>query len=128
MPRLLLLILAAVLAFPAGALARAGTLEARFGTSGVELLGRAGANLSGSAVATLGDGRSIAAGSDGRGFLVARLRASGAPDPSFGRHGSVIVRFRGASRAGARAIALFRDGRIIVAGTVTIGGVRRVGV
>src|SRR3954452_23116532 len=128
MRRLTLLLIALFLLATAEASPRAGTLDAGFGDYGVALLGRAGSNLSGGAVTAMGDGRVLAAGSDGRGFLVARLRASGAPDPSFGRRGSVEVRFRGASRAGARAIALFRDGRILVAGPVTIGGVRRMGV
>src|SRR5215211_5057913 len=120
--------LLALLALPAGAHARAGVLDPGFGRHGVALLGRAGTSLTGEGVALQGDGRVTVAGSDRRGFVVARLRASGAPDPSFGHHGRTMVRFRGATAGGARAVTLFRDGRILVAGTVTIGGKRRFGV
>ena len=64
-------------------------------------------------------------GSDGRGFLVARFTARGTLDRSFGRRGRLTIRFAGRRAGGARAVALFRDGRILVAGTFTIGGVRR---
>src|SRR3954470_16862575 len=116
-PALALLLL---LALPAGAPARPGDLGP------VSVLGRGGTDLSGAAVVLQGDGRATVAGSrDGRGFLVVRLRPDGSRDPSFGRHGAMTVRFRGASGASAHAVALFRDGRVLVAGTVTIGGARR---
>ncbi len=73
-------------------------------------------------MALQGDGRAIVAGGDGRGFLVARLRGNGSPDPSFGRRGSLTIRFSGATAGGARAVALFRDGRVLLAGNVTLGG------
>ena len=92
----------------------------------VTVLGHGGADLSGAAVVVQGDGRATIAGSrDGRGFLVARLRPDGKPDRAFGHRGTTTIRFRGATAAGARAVALFRDGRILVAGTVRSGGVRR---
>ena len=56
-------------------------------------------------------------GSDGRGFLVGRFTAHGALDRSFGHRGSLTIGFPGATAGGARAVALFRDGRILVAGT-----------
>lgn len=105
---------------PAGAPARAGALGA------VSVLGSGRSALSGTAVVLQGDGRATVVGSrDGRGFLVTRLRPDGKPDRTFGRRGTTTIRFRGASAAGARAVALFRDGRILVAGTVTTGGVKR---
>jgi uncharacterized delta-60 repeat protein len=114
---------AAVLAaLPVIASARPGELDPRFASGGAALLGRAGAQITGSAVVLQGDGRAILAGGDGNGFLVARLRGNGAPDPSFGRRGSLTIRFRGATAGGARAVALFRDGRVLLAGTVTLGG------
>ncbi len=125
MPRTLTLALLLLLALPAVAPARPGELDPRFAGGRAALLGHRGANLTGAAVALQGDGRTIVAGSDGRGFLLARLRPSGGADRSFGRRGSLTVRFGGATRAGARAVALFRDGRILVAGSVTIGGVSR---
>jgi len=114
-----------LLALPASAAARPGAVDTGFAGGGAALLGRAGVNVTGAAVALQGDGRATVAGSDGRGFLLARLRATGARDRSFGRGGSLRVRFGGATRGGARAVALFRDGRILVAGTVTIRGVQR---
>ena len=113
-----------LLAFPAAAQARAGDLDPSFAGGAAALLQRAGANLSGSAVAVQGDGRATVVGSDGRGFLVARFTAHGRLDRSFGRGGSMTIGFGGVA-GGARAAALFRDGRILVAGTVTVGGVRR---
>jgi uncharacterized delta-60 repeat protein len=91
-------------------------------------MGRPGAQFAGSALALQSDGRVTVAGRDGRGFLVVRRRASGAPDRSFSGNGRLTIGFDGASRAGARDIALFRDGRILVAGTITLGGVQRAAV
>ena len=126
MPRVLAAAVLLTLALPASALARPAELDPRLGGGGVALLGRAGADLNGAAVALQGDGRATVVGGDsGRGFLVTRLRASGRADRSFGRRGSLTLRLDGAERAGARDVALFRDGRILVAGNVTIGGVRR---
>ena len=125
MSRALIFALLLLLALPASAAARPGELDPGFG-GGTVLLGRAGADRGGAAVALQGDGRATVVGDEnGRGFLVARLRASGRADRSFGRRGARILRFDGATAARARAVALFRDGRILVAGTVTIGGVRR---
>jgi len=127
MPRLqpLLLGVLLALALPTAAHARPGELDPRFAGGGAALLGRAGAHVGGAAVALQGDGRATVAGGDGRGFLVARLTARGTLDRSFGRRGSVTVRLRGASAGAARAVSLFRDGRILVAGTFNVGGVRR---
>ena len=90
------------------------------------LLGRAGAHLSGAALALQGDGRATVAGQrrarlPGRALRRARrarplLRPPRPADASASRRDA---------RGGARAVALFRDGRILVAGTVTLGGVRR---
>jgi uncharacterized delta-60 repeat protein len=127
MPALLAILL--LLALPAAALARPGELDQRFAGGGDALIGRPGADFEGAAVTLQGDGRVVAAGSDGHGFVVARFRGTGARDPSFGhRRGLTVVRFGGATRAAARAVALFRDGRILVAGTVTRDGVDRLGV
>ena len=114
-----------LLTLPAVAHARAGDLDPAFAGGAAALLQRAGAHLSGAAVAVQGDGRATVVGSDGRGFLVARFTARGRLDRSFGRRGSLTIGFRGATAGGARAVALFRDGRILVAGTMTVGGVRR---
>jgi uncharacterized delta-60 repeat protein len=112
----------ALLAAPAAAAAQPGDLGP------VATLGRPGAHLTGEAIVLQADGRATVAGSDGRGFFVARVRPDGSVDRSFGRRGSLTVRFRGATAAGARDVALFRDGRILVAGTVRLGGRERFGV
>ena len=109
-----------LLLLPASAAARPGDLGP------VAVLG---SGLSGAAVALQGDDRATVAGSaGGRAFLVARVKRDGKPDRSFGRGGRATIRVPGATRAGARAVALFRDGRILVAGTVTVGRVRRIAV
>jgi uncharacterized delta-60 repeat protein len=105
--------------------ARTGDLDPGFAGGAAALLQRSGADLSGAAVAVQGDGRATVAGSDGRGFLVARFTARGVLDRSFGRRGRLTLGFHGATAGGARAVSLFRDGRILVAGTATLGGVRR---
>ena len=121
------LILAALLALtlPATAAARPGDLDRGFGGGAAVLLGQAGSQYAGSALALQSDGRVTVAGRDGRGFLVVRRRASGRPDRSFSGDGRLTIGFEGATRAGARDVALFRDGRILVAGTITLGGVQR---
>jgi len=125
MLRLLILLGLAALALPATAAARPGDLDPGFNHGRSVLVGHAGAQYAGAALALQDDGRVTVAGRDGRGFLIVRRRASGAPDRSFSGNGRVTVRFPGATRAGARDVALFRDGRILVAGTVTLAGVQR---
>ena len=120
-----LALVAAGLVLPASAAARPGDLDGGFARGAAALLGSARANLAGTDVAVQGDGRATVVGSDGLGFVVARFTARGTLDRSFGRRGRLTVRLRGASAGGARSVALFRDGRIFVAGTFTIGGVRR---
>src|SRR4051812_26635402 len=110
-----LLLAAVLLALPASASARPGDIGP------VTTLGPGHA----AAVAVQPDGRAVVTGDDGRAFLVARVRPNGKLDRSFGRGGSTKIRFRGASAVESRAVAVFRDGRILVAGTVTIRGVRR---
>ncbi|MEO8689743.1 MAG: delta-60 repeat domain-containing protein, partial [Solirubrobacteraceae bacterium] len=124
MLRLLITVAVAALALPAGAAARPGDLDTGF-PGGALLLGQRGAQYAGAALALQGDGRVTVAGRDGRGFLVVRRRASGGPDRSFSGNGRLTIGFTGATRAGARDVALLRDGRILVAGTVTLGGVTR---
>ncbi len=117
--------LVVLLALPATAAARPGDLDPGFNGGAAVLIGDAEAQFAGSALALQSDGRVTVAGRDGRGFLVVRRRASGAPDRSFSRNGRLTIGFDGATRAGARDVALFRDGRILVAGTITLDGVQR---
>ncbi len=65
------------------------------------------------------DGRILVAGSVASGgFLVARLFANGDLDPSFGGTGYVTLAFPEGS-AGASAVALQSDGKVVVVGTVS---------
>jgi uncharacterized delta-60 repeat protein len=73
----------------------------------------------GSAIAFDRAGRMLLAGHVGgflqsRGFAVARLGRTGRPDRRFGRRGLVLRRLP--TPAGAEAIAVQRDGRVLVAG------------
>jgi uncharacterized delta-60 repeat protein len=121
----LIALLVVLLALPASAAARPGDLDTGFAGGGAVLLGRPGAQFAGAAVALQSDGRVTRGGGVGRGSPVGGRRPAGAPDRSFGGDGRLTVGFEGATRAGARDVALFRDGRILVAGTVTRGGVQR---
>ncbi len=72
-------------------------------------------------VAIQSDGRIIAVGGAGfgqSGFQLARYMRDGSLDPSFGDGGRVVTRYRGAN---ARAVAIQRDGRIVVAGYNSFG-------
>jgi uncharacterized delta-60 repeat protein len=75
-------------------------------------------------VAVQSDGRILVAGTadDGDGhpvFALARYHADGSPDAAFGAGGQVRAEFGGS--AGADALALQPDGRIVVAGSATNG-------
>lgn len=115
MPRALLLCLICLLAAPAGALARAGDLDRSFGSGGSVTFQSLGPDVFFTAVGVQPDGRVVAAADRGNGLTVVRLTRSGAVDRSFGTRGRVRIPIPGAS---ARDIAVFRDGRILVAGTV----------
>jgi uncharacterized delta-60 repeat protein len=75
--------------------------------------------LRGGKVIVAGDGR-LASGS-GR-FGVARLRADGRLDRSFGRRGRRLVSFGGRRIAGAHGLAAAPRGRFAVAGTAVVEG------
>ncbi|MDP9294916.1 MAG: hypothetical protein M3O90_10935, partial [Actinomycetota bacterium] len=74
-----------------------------------------GADVIAGALALQSDGRIVATAASGEGLTVVRFTATGAVDRRFGSRGHVRVAVRGAS---ARGVALFRDGRILVAGTI----------
>jgi len=68
------------------------------------------------AVAVQANGKILAVGSlDGR-FVVARYRSNGKLDPAFGGDGIVFTKFAG-SDAGATAVAVQTDGKIVALGT-----------
>ena len=83
------------------------------GTRRVDLGGDETAN----AVAVQADGRIVLAGSTsiGANVLVARLRADGTPDPTFGPGGVRIIDYGGTDSA--QAVAVQGDGKILLGGT-----------
>jgi uncharacterized delta-60 repeat protein len=70
-------------------------------------------------VAIQPDGKIVAAGaSEARGFAVVRYTAAGVPDASFGSGGTVLTDLSrgGEGQAGAFAVAVQSDGKIVAAG------------
>jgi uncharacterized delta-60 repeat protein len=99
-----------------------GALDARFGAGGVVRLSRPGSQEA-RGIAVLPDGRVLVAGtSEGaetRRFLLARLLPTGAPDPTFGDGGVTLAPLGHAhpsDRESGLALAVMKDGRIVVAG------------
>jgi uncharacterized delta-60 repeat protein len=98
-----------------------GSLDRSFGRRGVRLLGTPRGDAAYD-VAIGRDGRIVVAGDGGAGgdMLVARLTPRGALDRSFGHRGMTRVDFGGIEIA--NALALARDGRIVLAGATTEDG------
>jgi uncharacterized delta-60 repeat protein len=103
--------------------ARPGALVMSFGDHGVARLG-AGTRLF--ALAPAGGGETLVAGEAGAGrhtrLLLARLSASGRLDQRFGRRGIALgpaVRTTQGIGSLGRAIAVQRNGRVVVVGTAT---------
>jgi uncharacterized delta-60 repeat protein len=117
--------IAIALALPATAEARAGDPDGSFGRHGTVTLKATGADAVGGAVKALANGRVLAGGSTAGKLVVLRLRRTGSLDSSFGRNGQVAPALPGTSLDGVRALATFRDGRIVAAATLqTDGGTR----
>jgi uncharacterized delta-60 repeat protein len=99
-----------------------GALDASFGSGGIVTTAIGNQSALAAAVALQPDGRIVAAGSAGdfdrgrRFFALARYRPNGSPDRSFGSHGTVTTAI-GSIQDGAGAVALQRDGKIVVAGS-----------
>jgi uncharacterized delta-60 repeat protein len=95
-----------------------GALDLSFGSGGIVTTPIGAA----SAVALQPDGKIVAAGTAGdwdRGrtfFALARYRPNGTLDRGFGSRGTVITAF-GSIQDGAGAVALQRDGKIVLAGS-----------
>jgi uncharacterized delta-60 repeat protein len=111
----------AALTAAGGAAAAPGDLDFTFGANGRVTASPGGGPDVARAVAVQRDGKIVIAGEDGDGarlrFAVARYNADGTPDQTFGRGGVVTIDL--GSTAGsyaATALALYPDGRIIVAG------------
>jgi uncharacterized delta-60 repeat protein len=119
MPRSLLAALALLLSLPAAAHARPADPDRSFGQRGTVTLRANAADAVGGAVRVISGNRVLAGGSAGGQLVVVKLRRTGSLDSSFGTGGQVVPALPGTSPQGVRAIATFRDGRIIAAGTLT---------
>ena len=78
------------------------------------------ADAVGGAVKVISGNRVLAGGSAGGQLVVVRLRPSGSLDSRFGTGGQVVPALPGTSLDGVRALATFRDGRIVAAGTLRL--------
>jgi uncharacterized delta-60 repeat protein len=118
-----LLAVVALLAVPAAAQARAGDLERSFGTHGTQTLNANKGDAVGGAIDVLASNRMLAGGAVGGRFVVVRLHSSsGKLDNNFGDRGQFIPALPGTSLNGVQALATFRDGRIVAAGTLDTAG------
>ncbi|MBC7912084.1 MAG: hypothetical protein H7Y30_16370 [Pyrinomonadaceae bacterium] len=99
-----------------------GNLDSSFGTSGI-VRTDFGAYGAINDMALQPDGKIITAGywsAGNENFLVVRYLSNGAIDTSFGFNGKSSVDFYGSADNG-NAVALRADGKIVVAGSVTLG-------
>jgi uncharacterized delta-60 repeat protein len=114
---------------------RDGTLDPGFGQRGVARVDFQGGWDAANALVEQPDGKIVVVGyatwftaarKEREGVGVARLLPDGRRDPSFGADGTVVLpgsAFRGApDTLGAGAVAVGRDGRIVLAGDVGCGG------
>ena len=98
-----------------------GRLDPSFGRNG-KVLTRFGSGAQAQAVALQGDGKIVAAGIGGRNFALARYTPRGRLDPSFGTGGKVLTSFGPRSGVFAEGIAIQKDGKLVVVGTISAGG------
>jgi uncharacterized delta-60 repeat protein len=112
-----------------------GTLDPGFGDAGIVKLGfpvQPGNNVAASGVSALAiqpDGKLVVAGYDYpppdpplvTNVALARLLPDGKLDPTFGADGEVLTAFGPDNGAGAAAMGIQRDGKIVVAGWCTRG-------
>jgi len=105
-----------------------GTLDTSFGTGGKVTTDIAGNNDNATAVAIQADGRIVVAGMASNGtnndFALVRYNADGTLDSTFGTSGKTTLDFVLGSDDLARAVAIQRDGKIVVAGSTGTGAAR----
>jgi uncharacterized delta-60 repeat protein len=118
MTRILAAALLLALLLPVAAQARAGDPDKRFGRQGTVTLKATAADAVGGAVKVISGNRVLAGGAAGGQFAVVRLRSTGTLDSKFGTGGQVVPALPGTTLDGVRAISVFRDGRIVAAGTL----------
>ena len=117
--------------FRAFALARYnadGSLDQSFGSNGQVTTSFGPGEARIAALVFQPDGKLVAAGYENArnddNFAVARYNPDGSLDPSFGEGGKVITSFP-EGRANSAALVLQRDGKLVVAGRVTVSGQAR---
>ena len=120
MIRILAAAVAALALVPAAAQARDGDPDSSFGRRGAVTLKATAADAVGGAVKVISGNRVLAGGSAAGQFVVVRLRKTGSLDSAFGTSGQVVPALPGTSAEGVRALATFRDGRIVAAGTLKL--------
>lgn len=112
--------LALLLLVPAAASARAGDPDRTFGRQGTVTLKATAADAVGGAVKVISGNRILAGGAAAGQFVVVRLRPTGTLDSRFGTGGQVVPALPGTTLDGVRALSVFRDGRIVAAGTLRL--------
>jgi uncharacterized delta-60 repeat protein len=126
MKRTALAAVALSFALPATAQARAGQVDRHFAKRGTQTLGVKGASAVGGAILALPNGRLLAGGAAAGKFVVVRIHStSGKLDNDFGDHGQFVPALPGTTLDGVQALATFRDGRIVAAGTLGSGATSR---
>lgn len=119
MEKIALAAVALALVTPGVAQARAGQADTHFAKRGTQTLNVRGGDAVGGAILTLSDGRLLAGGAAAGKLVVVRLHStSGKLDSDFGSHGQVVLALPGTTLDGVQALAVFRDGRIVAAGTL----------
>jgi uncharacterized delta-60 repeat protein len=120
-------LIALSLALPAAAATAAvpGHADRSFGRGGAATFTATAGDAVGGAVRATGGGGVLAGGGSAGRFEIVHLRRNGTFDRGFGRRGRVFPKLPGVSPDGVRGIAVFRDGRILAAGTLVVGGVAR---
>src|SRR4051812_22593354 len=119
MTRILAALLLLLLA-PAAAQARVGHPDRAFGRQGTVTLKATAADAVGGAVKVISGNLVLAGGAAAGQFVVVRLRSTGTLDSKFGTGGQVVPALPGTTLDGVRALAVFRDGRIVAAGTLRL--------
>lgn len=94
-----------------------GSLDATFGNDGLRRTSFPSGNAYGADVAVQADGRIVLAGTAGDEFALARYNPNGSLNRAFGSDGMVTTSFGRIRSAAGDAVAIQRDGRILVAGT-----------
>src|SRR5262245_22016941 len=118
MTRILVAALMLLLAAPAAALAGPGDPMRSFERRGTATLRATAADAVGGEVNVISGQRVLAGGAAAGQFVVVRLRRTGSLDRRFGTAGQVIPALPGTTLDGVKALATFRDGRIVAAGTL----------